>query len=166
MRRLRPLLLLALVAPGAPALVGCDGQSARQCDSDVAFAIEDVTPDGAELGATAVAGSCVTVDYVGRLADGSGVFRVGDGLNVLVLNSGFEVPGLILGLRDQRVGQTRRVTVPPSVGFGANEVPARDGFVGGGDSGEPYVGVPACSVLEYEVTVRRVNADARICSGV
>ena len=162
MRRLRPLLLLALLAPGLP-LTGCDSQQAGTCASSVEFEIEDITPEGAELGEAAVFGrSCVTVDYVGRLADGSGTFDEGT-LNALVANGGGLIPGFVLGLNNQRVGQTRRVTVPPDFGYRALERPARSGTVGGEVDGEPYVGIPSCSVLEFDLTVTRINQDARVC---
>ena len=162
MRRLRPLLLLALLAPGAPSLAGCDSQSAG-CDSTVPFEIEDLTPAGTALGDAAGPNSCVTVDYVGRLADGSGVFDEGT-LNLLVATGQGFITGFVVGVNEQRVGQTRRVTIPPAVGYGTSERPARAGSVAG--SGEPYVGIPSCSVLEFDITLTRINPDPRICGGV
>ena len=44
------------------------------CPTDVAFGFEDVTPDSVEVGSVVVGqGDCVSVAYVGRLADGGGV---------------------------------------------------------------------------------------------
>lgn len=167
MRRLRPLFLLALLAPGILSLTGCDSQQAGTCpSSSVEFAIDDITPEGTTLGATANAGSCVTVNYVARRADGSGTVDEGEGLTFFVVNGGGLISGFVFGVNNQRVGQTRRVTVPPSFGYGAGARAARSGFVGGGDSGEPYVGIPACSVLEFDITLVRVNEDTRICRGV
>ena len=166
MRRLRPLLLLALLAPGAPSLIGCDSQQGVACDSGVAFATEDITPDGAELGAAATAGACVSASYVARRADGSGVVDEGEDLTFFVATGRGLITGFVLGVRDQRVGETRRVTIPPNLGYGPNERPARPGFVGGGDDGEPYVPIPACSVLEFDITLTRVHQDARVCQGV
>ncbi len=164
MRHLRPLFLLALLAPGLPSLTGCDSQQAGVCPiSDVAFAIDDITPEGTELGATATAGSCVTVDYVGRRADGSGTVDEGEGLTFLVASGRGVITGFVFGVNNQQVGQTRRVTVPPNFGYGANARPARDGFAS--DSGEPYVGIPSCSVLEFDITLVRVNEDSRVCTG-
>ncbi len=165
MRRLHLLLLLAFLAPGVPSLAGCDSQQTPLCSSDAEFEIEDITPTGTSLGEAAVFGrSCVTVDYVGRLADGSGTFDQGT-LNVLVANGQNAIPGFILGLSDQRVGQTRRVTIPPDLAYAGRTVPARPGTVGGVDGGEAYVGIPSCSVLEFDLTVTRINQDARLCTG-
>ena len=166
MRRLRPLLLLALLAPGAPSLTGCDGQQSATCDSGVAFATEDITPDGAELGAAAPAGACVSADYVARRADGSGVVDEGTDFRFFVATGQGLITGFVLGVQNQRVGETRRVTVPPDLGYGPNERPARAGFVGGGDDGEPFVSIPSCSVLEFDITLTRIHQDARICQGV
>ena len=164
MIRLRPLFLLALLAPGAPLLTGCDGQQAGTCVSDAEFNIEDLTPEGTALGATAAPGSCVTVDYVGRRADGSGTFDEGTGLNLLVTTGRGFITGFVIGVSNQQVGQTRRVTVPPNFGYGVSELDARDGVAD--ETGEAFVGIPSCSVLEFDITLVRVNSDTRVCTGV
>lgn len=169
MRRLRPLFLLTLLAPGLPSLVGCDSQQPGICPaSDATFEIDDITPEDATLGAIADPGSCVTVNYVGRLADGSGTFDEGEGLDFFVGTGRGQrlITGFVLGVNNQQVGQTRRVTMPPNFAYGIDSTEARSGFVGGGDSGEAYVGIPSCSVLEFDITLVRVNEDTRICSGV
>lgn len=169
MRALRPLPFFAAaafavaLAAGAPALSGCDGQQA--CDSAVAFATDDITSAGATVtGPEIEAGQCVTVNYVGRLADGSGTFDEG----TLLLFSGRDpefVPGFSRGVVGQRQGETRRVTIPPGLAYGPGSRPARLGFVGGDEEGgERYVGIPACSVLSFDLTVVRVNQDSRVCT--
>ena len=128
-------LLLALSAPG---LVGCDSGGNRfTCESDDVFAVEDTTPDsvttfGAEVGPA----ECVVVRYEGRLASDGSVFDASpEG------GTAFDVRGLIRGFQQglvgRRVGESFRVTIPPSQGYGAGERP----------------GIPSCSTLEFDVTV-------------
>ena len=164
MRALGPLCFLLLLLPGAPALSGCDSQQAGQCVSADAFAIEDITPEGTTLGATAESGSCVSVRYVGRLAGSGEVFDEGE-INEFFLDrrSGL-ITGFIIGVTNQRERQTRRVTVPPGFGYGANSRDAREGTVGGVEGGTPYVGIPSCSTLEFDITLTRVFSDTRTCA--
>lgn len=162
MRALRllasPALLgfLVLVVSGAPALSGCDSggfQSPDACESDDAFATEDLTPEGTDLGATIAVGNCVAVDYVGRLADGSGTFDEGSLTFRYSANSGL-IYGFVLGMNEQRVGETRRVTIPPELAYGAQPRDARS---------DDYVGIPACSTLEFDITLRAIYQDTRQC---
>ena len=154
MRALVPLLPLLLLLPGSPALSGCDSQAAG-CTSSDDFATEDITPEGTTLGATAEAGSCVTVSYVGRLAATGEVFDEGTDLPPFFVAPGSGVvEGFALGVSGQRVGQTRRVTVPPRLGYGSRER-SRNG----------EVIIPSCSTLEFDITLVRVNQDTRLCTG-
>ena len=163
MRVFSPLLLLLLLLPGAPVLSGCDSGVAG-CTSTDQFATEDITPEGTPpLGETAVAGSCVVVDYVGRLADGSGTFDEGTGLTFPVTSNSGTIAGFVLGVRDQQVGQTRRVTIPPNLAYGTRIQTAKPGTVGGVEGGEPYAAIPSCSTLEFDITLVRINQDARLC---
>lgn len=160
MPRLLPLALLVFLAPAAPVLSGCDGQQAGTCPEIGTFQLEDITPADVALGdASASGGSCVTVDYVGRLADGSGVFEEGRKTLAVITGRG-ETAGLILGINGLRVNQTRRVTVPARLGYGGFP---RAALADTSDRGTPLVGIPACSVLEYDVTLVRVNQDTRLC---
>ncbi len=161
MRPLRPLALVGLfvlVASGAPALSGCDsGGGSASCSSSDTFATEDLTADGVEVGEAVEVGSCVGVDYVGRLADGSGTFDEGSLTFIYSTQAGF-IPGFILGMSGQRVGQTRRVRIPPELGYGSRAVEASDRAIELG-----RVGIPSCSTLEFDITVRAVYQDARQC---
>ena len=69
----------------------------------------------------------------------------------------------MLGVNGQQVGQTRRVTVPPSFGYRTEERNARMGTVDGEEGGEPYVGIPSCSTLEFDITLKRIEQDTRLC---
>ncbi len=169
MRSLRPLALfglLALVAGGAPALSGCDsgGDAPASCMSTDTFATEDMTPDDAQLGDAIEDNDCVTVRYVGRLADGSGTFDQGVLRFVLTpqrsnayFTAGDYLPGFVLGLAGQRVGQTRRVRIPPDLGYGTRVIPDRD-------PDDDRVGIPACSTIEFDVTVTAIDEDIRVCA--
>lgn len=161
MRTLRlfasPALLgfLVLVVSGAPVLTGCDSgglQSPNSCESDDAFDTEDLTPEGTELGRTLAVGSCVAVDYVGRLADGSGTFDEGTLTFVYSSNARY-LYGFLLGMSGMKVGESRRVTIPPNLGYGTQPQNTREG----------YVDIPACSTLEFDITLTAIYQDARLC---
>lgn len=148
------LLAVLLVLPVA----GCDGTSdctTETCTTTDTFGTEDVTPDGTTLGATLEINDCFSVDYVGRLADGSGTFDEGS-LSRFYNGAAGLIPGFLLGLGDQRVGQTRRITIPPGLGYGACPLTGR---------GDPYVGIPACSTIEFDVTLTAIHQDNRVCTG-
>jgi FKBP-type peptidyl-prolyl cis-trans isomerase len=148
---------------GAPALTGCDSQRPGTCDSDMAFATEDISPEETRPGATAGPSSCVTVEYVGRLPDGSGTFDEGEIETFFLDGRAGLLYAFILGITNQRVGQTRRVTIPPALAYGNNTRPARAGTVGGEEDGEPFVDIPSCSTLEFDITLTEVFSDRRKC---
>ncbi|WP_412069422.1 FKBP-type peptidyl-prolyl cis-trans isomerase [Rubrivirga sp. IMCC43871] len=158
MIRLAPLALLGLLAlTGVPALSGCDSGEPDSCDSTAQFSTEDLTPEGTTLGEAVEIGSCVGVDYVGRLADGSGTFDEGS-LTFFYSSNARLIPGFVLGMSGQRVGQTRRVVIPPSLGYGTR---SREASAAAIEMGR--VGIPSCSVLEFDITVTGVFQDARQC---
>lgn len=143
-------LLALLVVPAASGLAGCDsgGDEGPACTDPVAFDIEDITPDGTLTGDQVQDGACVSVTYVGRLAGGE-EFDRGSGYRFFVQSyRGGPINGFWLGVREQRVGETRRLTIPPSLGYVGREVTGADG----------EVVIPACSVLEFEVTVDDILA--------
>lgn len=160
MRPLRFLPFLALLAlgSGAPALSGCDS-GGEECSSTDTFSTEDITPEGAELGAAIAIGQCVEVDYVGRLADGSGTFDEGTLRRVYAPNNGL-IPGFVLGMAGQQIGETRRVVIPPDLAYGPTPRNARSGT---DSDGNAYVGIPACSTLEFDITVTNTFQDTRQC---
>ncbi|PAP76070.1 FKBP-type peptidyl-prolyl cis-trans isomerase [Rubrivirga marina] len=153
----RPALVgLIALAAGAPALSGCDSGGSAVCPTDVAFDIEDVTPDSVQAGDAIQQGDCISVAYVGRVAESGGIFSRGDDRRFVFPNDSRLPRGFILGLAGQQVGETRIVTVPPNLGYGPVDVNA--GVEGLAD-------VPSCSVLEFEITLNRIYQDNRSCSG-
>lgn len=127
--------VLVLLAAATPSLTGCDSGQTFFCESDDEYAFTDTTPDGAALGATVGPTSCVIVDYEGRRFDDQEVFDSGTGV---ALAADGVVDGFRRGLVGRRVGESFRIVVPPDLGYGPRERP----------------GIPACTTLEFDVTVR------------
>lgn len=112
MKRILPtVLLLALAACGG------DGSPAGASGGVTTLRSEDLVVG---TGATAASGDTVTVHYVGTLSNGTRfdssfdrnqpfTFRIGAGQVIAGWEQG--VPGL-------RVGGRRRLTIPPSLGYG------------------------------------------------
>jgi peptidylprolyl isomerase len=72
-------------------------------------------------GAEAVPGATITVNYTGTLQDGT-VFDSSYERNepfTLQLGAGSVIPGWEQGLQGMKVGGKRRLTIPPSLGYGA-----------------------------------------------
>ncbi|MEM1115431.1 MAG: FKBP-type peptidyl-prolyl cis-trans isomerase [Bacteroidota bacterium] len=141
---LASLGLLVVLLPAASMLSGCDsdGNGGVTCMDTEAFDIEDITPDSTTTGDTVEDGACVSVTYVGRRFDDGFEFDSGSGLRFFVGQGGGVINGFWLGVREQKVGETRRVIIPSSLGYGSRELT---------DGGE--VIIPACATLEFEVTV-------------
>ena len=157
--------LFSFALLGALALAGCDNTQPESCPTTDTFSTEDLTPEGTELGDTIATNDCVTVDYVGRLADGSGTFDEGTLRFVLTnqqsnvyLTAGSLITGFVLGTAAQQVGQTRRIVIPPSLGYRDRAIPDPDGEEGA------RVGIPACSTLEFDITVTAIDEDLRVCA--
>ena len=138
--------LLALLV--LPALSGCDSgeDEPLTCTSTDLFAIRDTTAEGTETGDTVSDGSCVSVAYIGRRAADGVEFDRGSGFKFYVGQGSRVISGFWLGVRGQKVGETRIVTIPPSFGYGTRAIP---------DQGE-RPGIPACSTLEFEITVEDI----------
>jgi FKBP-type peptidyl-prolyl cis-trans isomerase FkpA len=123
-RWLSALLLLTLAACGG-------GNSTTTPTGGGTLVVEDLVVG---TGATAVAGDTVTVNYVGTLTNGTKFdssydrgqtfsFRVGAGSVIAGWDQG--VPGM-------KVGGKRRLTIPPSLGYGnqaAGPIPANSTLV-------------------------------------
>ena len=71
-------------------------------------------------GAEAVAGSVVSVQYTGKLENGT-VFdtSVGKAPIEFPLGQGYVIPGWEQGIVGMKVGGKRRIVIPPSLGYGA-----------------------------------------------
>ncbi|MEM0963908.1 MAG: FKBP-type peptidyl-prolyl cis-trans isomerase [Bacteroidota bacterium] len=166
MRLLKPLLALLFplaLLSGTPALVGCDSGEETCANAETEIDLADITPDGTTLGDTSEPGDCITVNYVGRLADGSGTFDEGT-LNILLTPQASSryrtaaglIRGFVLGLEDMQVRESRRVTIPPLLGYNLSEIEDRN-------PDDDRVGIPSCSTLEFDITLTAINRDIRTC---
>lgn len=75
-------------------------------------------------GPAAQPGDQVSVEYTGRLTDGT-VFdsSVGGQPFVFALGSGQVIPGWDEGIQGMQVGEQRRLTIPPALAYGAQGFP-------------------------------------------
>lgn len=103
--------------------------------------VEILTPGS---GAAAKAGDNVTVNYVGTLADGkkfdSSIDR--NAPFTFMLGQGRVIKGWELGVAGMKVGEKRRLTIPPELAYGAG--------------GFPPV-IPQNATLTFEVTLLKIN---------
>jgi FKBP-type peptidyl-prolyl cis-trans isomerase len=102
-------------------------------------------------GETAAPGSQVSVLYVGKLADGT-VFDSsaahGNTPLVFVLGAQGLIPGFQIGVNGMKVGGERLLAIPPSLGYGAQDVKDSTG----------KVIIPANSTLVFDVQLVKVAA--------
>jgi FKBP-type peptidyl-prolyl cis-trans isomerase len=113
-RFLACLLLVTLAACG-----GGDGGS-QTVTGPTEVTTEEITVGG---GATAAAGDVVTVHYILTLTNGSTIdssYTRGSPFTFQI-GGGQVIPGFERGVVGMRVGGRRRVTVPPSLGYGAQQ---------------------------------------------
>jgi FKBP-type peptidyl-prolyl cis-trans isomerase FkpA len=103
--------------------------------------IETLTPG---TGAEAKAGDHVTVHYVGTLTDGKKFdsSRDRDEGFRFALGKGQVIQGWDRGVAGMRVGELRKLTIPPEMGYGAR--------------GFPPV-IPANATLVFEVELLKVG---------
>jgi len=120
-------------------LGGCSGGNSGTSDAPgvTSLQIEDLV---AGTGATAARGDTISVLYTGTFLDG----RVFDASNLhgnvpftFQLGAGQVIAGWDQGLVGMRVGGTRRLTIPPSLGYGSQQVGA----------------IPPNSTLRFEVNL-------------
>jgi FKBP-type peptidyl-prolyl cis-trans isomerase FkpA len=81
----------------------------------------DILQAGAEDAPVAASGQMVTVHYTGRLTNGS-VFDSSHSRNQpfsFGLGRGEVIRGWDEGVAGMRVGETRKLTIPPELGYGA-----------------------------------------------
>jgi len=109
--RFLPVLALAGILPG------CGSDSGSSPSEATGLVKEDVTVG---TGATAVNGDRVTVSYVGSFTDGR---TFDQGTFSFTLGTGAVIPGFDQGVNGMRVGGRRRITVPPSLGYGSQGSP-------------------------------------------
>lgn len=102
-----------------------------------------VTDEVEGTGAEAVAGMTVTVNYVGRLEDGT-IFDASanhGGTFSFTLGAGEVIAGWDQGILGMKVGGKRHLTIPPELGYGAR----------------PVGPIPANSTLLFEVDLVSVQ---------
>ena len=131
-------------------LQSCSGSngSVAECEegpveSDTGLIYEDIECGS---GAEAVRGASVTIEYTAELTGGREFASSEDqnGEFVFPLGRGQVINGLDEGVREMKVGGTRRLTIPPDLAYG--------------DAGfAPHVG-PGETVV-YEVTLLEVTED-------
>ena len=114
------------------ALAGCDTNAS--CPGGALQTTDLLVGTGAE----ATTGSRVTVDYEGRLEDGS-VFD--DGMGV-VFDLSSVIPGFRDGIEGMRIGGQREIVIPPELAYG--------------ESGIQGV-IPSCETLTFDVTLLAVE---------
>lgn len=123
------LLLLAacLGEPDEPDIVACHAflDEYGPASGDTVTAAEglryiEVVPG---TGTTAAAGHTVDVNYSGYLLNGSG-FDSSCGASLFRVRLGAQavIEGFDLGIRGMQPGGVRRVIIPPSLGYGAQQV--------------------------------------------
>ena len=109
------------------------------------FQIQGMTVDILRPGTgdTAKDGDTVTVNYLGRLPDGKQFDSSYDRKQpfTFVLKQNTLVKGFYLGVVGMKIGEKRRLTVPPELGYGANG----------------FLQIPANSSIIFEVELLAVN---------
>lgn len=104
-------------------------------------------------GAEATPGSEVSVLYVGQLSDGtvfdSSAAHGNEPLTFILGNEGL-IPGFQIGVNGMREGGERLIAIPPSLGYGAQEVKDASGAVI----------IPANSTIVFNVQLVKVTPPA------
>jgi FKBP-type peptidyl-prolyl cis-trans isomerase len=111
---LKHLLTLVCLAT----LAACGGDdTGTSASTGGTLVVEDLVVG---TGATAAVGDTVTVHYRGTFTNGS-VFDTSYGGNPFSfrLGAGQVIPGFDQGIVGMRVGGKRRLTIPPSLGYGS-----------------------------------------------
>ncbi len=100
-------------------------------------------------GAGAQAGDTLTVNYTGKLADGT-VFdtSVGRAPFTFVLGENQVIQGWDLGLQGMQVGGTRTLLIPPEMAYGAQGIT---------DPNTGTVIIPPSATLTFEVTLLSIT---------
>jgi len=146
------LIVIVLVAAGGYfaytkyGIAPTDGTPATTEDTVQA---QDVTVG---TGAEATPNTIVSLLYVGRLADGT-VFDSSEAHNNEPLRFQLGAPGIIpgfqIGVNGMREGGERRIAIPPTLGYGDQDVT---------DPTTGAIVVPANSTLVFDVKLLKVEA--------
>jgi FKBP-type peptidyl-prolyl cis-trans isomerase FkpA len=119
-------LLVAVVAAGCTRERGEEGQQATMADSGITSLQKEDLKEG--TGAEARKGQMVSVHYTGWLYDANAADKKGqkfdssrDGTEPFsfTLGGGDVITGWDEGVAGMKVGGTRMLTIPPSMGYGA-----------------------------------------------
>lgn len=131
-------LALVLMLSGAAAACGGGGDTPTSPSLGVPFSTTDLVVGS---GTTAALGRSATVSYTGWLysttaADNKGTL-FDSGSFSFTLGTGV-IPGFTQGVNGMRVGGTRRVVIPPELGYGSAGSPPR---------------IPGNATLIFEITL-------------
>lgn len=144
------IVIIALLAAGGYYIYtnyGGAAQTPQETPTDRVNA-QDVTVG---IGETAAPGSVVSVLYKGMLSDGT-VFDSSEMHNNEPLVFQLGAPGIIagfqIGVNGMKVGGKRAIQIPPSLGYGGEDVKDPEG----------KVVIPANSTLVFEVELTKVEA--------
>jgi FKBP-type peptidyl-prolyl cis-trans isomerase len=120
-------------------LAGCGGDSPASPDTGTLLS-EDLVVG---TGATAVSGDTVTVNYIGTLTNGTKFDSSYDRGQPYTfrLGIGAVIPGWDMGVPGMKVGGKRRLTIPPSLGYGS----------------QAYGPIPANSTLKFDIELLSIQ---------
>ena len=124
-----------LAAFALMSLIACGGDSGTGATTGGTLVTEDLVVG---TGATAVNGDSVTVHYIGTLTNGQkfdSSYDRGQPYGPIRLGAGQVIPGFEQGIVGMRIGGKRRITIPPSLGYG----------------NQPNGPIPANSTLVFDV---------------
>jgi FKBP-type peptidyl-prolyl cis-trans isomerase FkpA len=98
-------------------LAACGGDSGTGPSGGGTLVTEDLVIG---TGATAAVGNTVTINYTGMFTNGT-VFDTSVGRTPIQfqLGAGQVIPGFEQGIVGMKVGGKRRITIPPSLGYGS-----------------------------------------------
>lgn len=137
-----------LVSSSAPSASGA--QVERETVERLQEALVEVVIDDLVVGsgAEARAGDDVFVHYVGQLEDGTtfDTSVTNDDPFAFSLGAGQVITGWEFGLLGMKEGGTRRLTVPPTLAYGSNEIKDVEG----------ETLIPAHSTLVFDIVLLRV----------
>ena len=147
MRQVRGMVCAVAAAAVALLVVGCGSTpTSPSVNANVPYSQTDLTVGS---GADAVKGRTVTVNYTGWLYDAGKMdskgsqfdTSIGRGPFSFVLGAGQVIAGWDQGVAGMKVGGTRRLVIPPSLGYGATAVGT----------------IPANSTLVFDVELLSVS---------
>ena len=153
------LVFVACGEEGDDSTEGRGGGNESTVDSEVEGCVTDEvveTDSGLKIedlecgtGEEAEGDSLVKVHYTGELENGT-VFDSSRGGEppIFALGTGQLIEGFEEGIRGMKVGGVRRLTIPPEIGYGSQEIPA--------NPAQGFPGIPADSTLVFEVELLEI----------